>query len=123
MRRSRESRETEGRTEEERKSIDGDGVAGVKGDRGIAGRKRKRGREKGANDGRRERSKPDSDGGKKEREQSLAASPAVGEANSWRPRWRGGGWEEREREEDGLRRTGMTEGEDWYFFCATGSER
>lgn len=33
MRRSRESRETEERTEEERKSIDGDGVAGVKGDR------------------------------------------------------------------------------------------
>lgn len=42
-------------------------------------------RAEGANDGRRERSKPDSNGGKKEREQSLAASPAVGGANCWRP--------------------------------------
>lgn len=36
-----------------------------------------------------------------------------------------GGWEGSEREEDGLRGTGMTEEEeDWYFFsCAMGSER
>lgn len=51
---------------------------------------------------------------------SKISGLAVGEANCWHPGWRRGGWKEWEEEEEGIRETDRTEGDELYFFLRHG---